>query len=468
MMPAGAADARADEIAEIGVVIHELTTDPRLGDWFDQSVQQGEALDDWQRANLAEMKRSWHHARAVPSDLVAAKSRATAACEMAWRDARPRNDYGAVRPLLAEVLALVKETAAAKAAAFACAPYDALLDQHDPGLRIAEIDPMFAELADFLPDFTDNVLAAQARQPPPLPFDGPFPADQQRMIAEKLMAAVGFPFDCGRLDVSAHPFSGGTPDDLRITTRFDETDFTSGLMAVLHETGHALYERGLPQAWRHQPVGRARGMAMHESQSLLIEMQACRNLDFLTHAAPLIAEGFGRSGPEWSAENLYRHYTRVTRGLIRVDADEVTYPSHVIVRYRLERAIIAGDLALADLPAAWHDGMIELVGVAPLDDRDGCMQDIHWFEGIFGYFPTYTLGAIAAAQLFATAVDADPAIPQALGVGDFAPLYAWLGPNIHAKGSLVSTPDLLTEATGRSFDVAAFTAHLRRRYLSRD
>jgi carboxypeptidase Taq len=234
---------------------------------------------------------------------------------------------------------------------------------------------------------------------------------------------------------------------------------------VLHEAGHALYEQGRPRDWLQQPVGAARGMTLHESQSLLVEMQACRSRAFLEFLGPLMCEMFGVSGPAWDPDNLYRLYTRVERGLIRVDADEVTYPAHVILRYRLERAMIAGDLELADLPGAWNEQMAALIGTVPPDDTLGCLQDIHWPGGAWGYFPTYTLGALAAAQLFEAARRADADVMPGIARGDFGPLVAWLRTNIHAKGSLDSTDALLTQATGEPLGTAAFKAHLRRRYL---
>jgi carboxypeptidase Taq len=206
-------------------------------------------------------------------------------------------------------------------------------------------------------------------------------------------------------------------------------------------------------------------MAMHESQSLLMEMQACRSLPFTQWAAPRLAEAFGGAGPAWGVENLYRSGIRVEPGFIRVDADEVTYPAHVIIRYRLEKAMVEGSLALDDLPDAWAEGYRRLLGLTPPDHRLGCLQDIHWFGGAWGYFPTYTLGAMTAAQLFDAACRADPAIPGGLAKGDFQPLLAWLRPNVHAKASLLSTADLLTQATGRPLDPAVFKAHLERRYL---
>jgi len=279
------------------------------------------------------------------------------------------------------------------------------------------------------------------------------------------MEQIGFDFEHGRLDVSAHPFCGGTPDDVRITTRYDESDFARALIGVLHETGHALYQRGLPAQWRLQPVGRARGMAVHESQSLFLEMQVCRSRAFLTFAAPILRETFADDGPGWDADALHRRQICVKRSLIRVDADEVTYPSHVILRYRLERAMIAGDLVPADLPGAWADGLRQLLGIVPANDREGCLQDIHWYDGVWGYFPTYTLGALIAAQLFEAAREAIPDVLVAIGRGEFAPLLGWLRERVHSKGSLLSTSELVENATGRPLGTASFERHLHDRYL---
>jgi carboxypeptidase Taq len=280
------------------------------------------------------------------------------------------------------------------------------------------------------------------------------------------MGIIGFDFAHGRFDVSLHPFCGGVQDDVRITTRYREDDFVSALMGTLHETGHAMYERGRPAAWRYQPVGTARGMALHESQSLLVEMQVCRSPEFLGFLAPILREAFVTEGEAFTAENLQGLYTRVEPGFIRVDADEVCYPSHVILRYRLERAMIAGDLDLAELPGAWNDGMRELLGITPPDDRRGCLQDIHWYGGAWGYFPTYTLGAMTAAQLYDAAKRAVPEIPAAITRGDFKPLMAWLAENIHGQGSRWSSVELVKRASGKPLDPAIFQAHLERRYLA--
>jgi carboxypeptidase Taq len=361
------------------------------------------------------------------------------------------------------VLRLTVEMGQAKAAKLGTSVYDALLDRYEPQGRAAEIDPIFADLAEFLPGAIARALEAQARHPPEEPR-GPFPIERQRALSLELMGRIGFPFAQGRLDVSRHPFSGGTPDDLRITTRYDEDDFAKALMATLHETGHALYEAGLPKAWRRQPVGEARGMAMHESQSLLLEMQVCRSREFIGFAAPIMRAKLGGEGAAWSADNLYRLGIRVARGFIRVDADEITYPCHVILRYRLERAMIGGDLALEDLPSAWNDAMKSLLGVVPPSHALGCLQDIHWYDGAWGYFPTYTLGALAAAQLFQALERAIPDIRQQIGRGEFQPLYAWLRRHVHGRASLRSTQELLADASGQKLGTAAFKAHLARRY----
>lgn len=462
MMPAGGAPGRAEQLATMRTLRHEMITAPEVPELLDQAA--GEALGEWQRANLREMRRNWVHAAAVPGRLVDALSRACSACEMVWRDARPASDFAQVVPSLAAVLELTREVAAAKAARLGVSPYDALLDQYEPDGRSAEIDRVFGEIESFLPGFLGQVLERQG--PEPAAPQGPFAVERQRELGLRFMKMVGFDFEHGRLDVSAHPFCGGTPDDVRITTRYDETDFMPALMGVLHETGHALYELGLPEEWRRQPVGTARGMSLHESQSLLMEMQACRSRHFLTFAAPLMQEAFGGDGPEWHPDNIRRLYGRVEPGFIRVDADEVTYPAHVILRYRLERAMLAGDLALTDLPGAWNDGMRRLLGLEVPDDRRGCLQDIHWYDGAWGYFPTYTLGAMTAAQLFDAATRADPDILPGIGRGDFAPLLAWLRATIHGKASLLPTPELLVEATGRPLDVAVFRRHLESRYLA--
>jgi carboxypeptidase Taq len=325
---------------------------------------------------------------------------------------------------------------------------------------------VFANYEKFLATALLQVETRQAAQPPAVRPKGPFPADKQEALCRRLSERAGLDFTHARLDRSTHPFCGGTPSDVRITTRYIEDDFAQALLGVLHETGHALYERGLPEAHARQPVGTAAGMAAHESQSLIVEMQACRTDAYLSWLGPVLHETFGGDPAPYAPANLARLWRHVQRGFIRVEADEMTYPAHVILRFRLEQALIAGDLKVADLPGAWNDGIRSLLGITPPDDSRGCLQDIHWYDGAFGYFPSYTLGAMAAAQLIAAARRADPGIDAGLAQGDLGPLQAWLRANVHGKGSLLGFNDLLREATGKPLDPADFQAHLTARYLS--
>lgn len=465
IMPEGANDGRAEQTATLSVIAHELATDPRMADLLDEA-EADTSLDPWQRANLREMRRHHIQSTAIPADLVEATSKAVSVCEMTWRAARAESDFAKLLPSLTEVLARVREGAEAMGSVMGISAYDALLDSHDPGARAERIDALFADLSAFLPDLIGRVLDRQAAAPAAVDPQGPFPVEKQRELGVRMMERLGFDFSRGRLDVSLHPFCGGATGDVRITTRYDEANFTDALMGILHETGHALYEQNRPRAWLGQPVGQSRGMAVHESQSLLMEMQACRSPEFITWLAPVVRETFGGEGPAWEADNLRRLYSRVERGFIRVNADEVTYPAHIILRYRLEKALIAGDLTLPDLPGAWNDGMAELVGVVPPNDRLGCLQDIHWPGGGWGYFPSYTLGAMTAAQLFDAARSADPEIVPALSRGEFAPLVAWLRVNVHETGCFHASGDeLLTAATGRPLDSSVFKRHLEHRYL---
>src|SRR5205085_7711260 len=348
MMPPGGAAARSEQLATLRGIAHQMLAAPEIANLLTAAEGDADNLGPWQRANLREMRRGWRHAAAVPADLVEAMSRACSESETVWRAARPADDFAMALPGLERVLALTREVAAAQAEALGVSPYEALLDQYEPGLTIETIDDLFGEIERFLPGLLDAALAHQGSRPAPPTPQGPFPIALQRRAALTLMERIGFDFAHGRLDESAHPFCGGTPDDVRLTTRYDEADFSKALMGTLHETGHALYNRGLPAEWRLQPVGDWRGMAIHESQSLFLEMQMCRNRAFADFAAPLLREIFGGAGEVWGADAFYRRQVRVRPGPIRVDADEITYPAHVILRYRLERAMLAGDLAPSD------------------------------------------------------------------------------------------------------------------------
>jgi carboxypeptidase Taq len=391
----------------------------------------------------------------------------TSRCEQAWRVHRANNDWPAMLPLLEEVVTLSRERAAILGAAKGCSPYDALLDEYEPGVTSATVDEVFADLKTFLPGFAAEVIARQASEPV-LPLTGDFSVEKQRALGIEVMTAMGFDFDHGRLDISHHPFCGGVPDDVRITTRYNTGNFVESLMGVIHETGHAMYEQGLPADWRNQPVGTALSSGTHESQSLLMEMQACRTREFLQFLAPRaqrIFLGNESNDPAWGVDNLHRLYTRVERSYIRVDADEVTYPLHVILRYELEKQLIDGSLKVRDLPAAWDAKMREYLDISTAGNfTDGCLQDVHWPAGLFGYFPTYTLGAMTAAQLFTAANREVEGVPQAIGQGQFGSLLGWLREHVHGKGSYLAYDDLMREATGSTLDAGYFKNHLLQRY----
>lgn len=461
MMPTEGATPRGEQLSELRVLRHRAVTDPAIGDLLAAAMQ--ESLNPWQAANVREMRREHKFATALPDDLVAAISDATSACEHAWREARAQADFSSVSEKLATVIRLVRESAVAYGEALSLDPYDALLESYAPGVRVVDIDPVFDDYAAFLPDFLAQVTQRQVQKGRPI-RPQPVAVDLQRKLVEFLAGATGFRFEAGRIDVSAHPFSTGYRGDQRITVSYREDDPMGSVMAVLHECGHVAYEAGLPDEWNRQPVGQSLGMVVHESQSLSVEMQASRSAEFLGWLANKATEVLGPD-PAFSPDNFRRLQQWVQPDFIRVEADEVTYPAHVILRTRLERPLLSGDLPLADLPAAWNKGMKDLLGVDVPNDRLGCLQDIHWYDGAFGYFPTYTLGAMLAAQLAEAAHKADPEIPQALASGDFSPLMQWLGNAIHAKGSYLEADALITSATGHSLDATAFKRHLHRRYL---
>jgi len=464
-MPSGAAAARAEQMATLAGLAHQLITAPELAGDLADAEEHAALLGADDRRNLALMRRKHRRATALPADLVEAAARANSACEAAWRTARRDSDFAAVAGLLAEVVRLTREQAEALSAATGLAPYDALMDGFQPGLSDARVAEIFGPLQTALTELLPDVLQRQAAQPSPIPLPGPFPVAAQRALCRRLAERAGIDFATARLDESTHPFCGGTPTDTRITTRYREDDAAQAILGVLHECGHALYERNLPRDWARQPLGEAAGMAAHESQSLIVEMQACRSDAFLSWLGPELHAAFGGDPAPYAPGNLARLWRRVRPGFIRVEADEVTYPLHIILRWRLERALIAGDLAVRDLPGAWNDGIKALLGLEVPDDARGCLQDIHWYDGAFGYFPSYTLGAMAAAQLYAAALADKPEIPTRLAEGDLTPLTAWLREHVHAHGSRFGFDDLLRAATGRPLDPAVFVAHLRARYL---
>ena len=389
---------------------------------------------------------------------------ATSRCEHAWRTQRPTNDWAGFLPNFREVLAVMREVAQRQADETGLSRYDALMDHYEPGMTSATLDRVFGDLRQWLPGLIRSVRQRQAGEDVIAPI-GPFPVERQRALCEQVVRLLGFDFDAGRLDVSAHPFCGGVPEDVRMTTRFAEHEFLSALMGTVHETGHGRYEQNLPREWLGQPMAEARSMALHESQSLSFEMQLGSHPGFMRRLAPLVAQAFGAQ-PAFEPANLHRLVTRVKPGLIRVDADEVTYPAHILLRLEIERPLIEGEIEPEDIPALWDAKMMELLGQDTRGNfRDGPLQDVHWPAGLIGYFPCYTLGAMYAAQWFAAMRRAMPDLDAAIHRGDFEPIFDWLRTQIWSQASRWTTEELTRRASGEDLNPAHFRAHLEARYL---
>ena len=464
MMPRGSADVRGEQLAALETEHHTLLTAPKITRLLDRAQANAQGLADWQIANLREMRRQRDHAIATPASLISRLAKATARAESHWAEARRENDFSRFAPHLEEVLQLVRDKSALLGQALNLAPYDALVDEFSPGLTTPDIDAIFKALSRRLPGMIRDALAAQ-EQRATLPVSGRFTTAKQRALIVEVMRTLGFPFDRGRLDESEHPFTEGVSGDIRITTRFDAADPFTGLLGALHETGHAMYDLGMPSAWRDQPVGRDRGMALEESQSLLLEMIVGRSRAFARYLQPLLVRHFQVSGPEWEIENLYRLLTRVRRGLIRVDADELTYSLHIMHRYDIEKRLLAGSLAVRDLPEAWDAAMEQRFGARPVNYAQGCLQDVHWALGSFGYFPSYAVGAVIAAQLWESLRVSLPEIEEQIGRGEFGTLFGWLREHVHGLGAKVPVKELVQQATGQPLGATAFLRYLDAKYL---
>ena len=461
-MPAKGNEARAAAMAEMAALLHRMHTDPALKSGLEQAG--AEPLDEVQRANLREMRRQWRHANALPESLVEQQELATARCEHAWRQQRQAGDWRGFLENFRPVLALAREEAALLSELSGLSRFDALMDRNEPGMTSAQVSRVFGEVRAWLPGLIRRVREKQAAEPLLQPA-GPFPVAAQRALCEQVMHLLGFDFEAGRLDVSTHPFCGGVPEDVRMTTRFSEDDFLGSLMGTIHETGHGRYEQNLPRPWLGQPLAEARSMALHESQSLSFEMQLGSHPGFVHQLAPLVAAALGTQ-PAFEPQNLHRLLTRVKPGFIRVDADEVTYPAHVILRWEIERPLIEGEIEPEDIPALWDAKMMELLGVDTRGNhKDGAMQDVHWPSGSFGYFPCYTLGAMYAAQWFAAMRRAMPDLDTRIGQGELAPVFDWMRDNIWSQASRWTTDELALRASGEVLNPAHYKAHLEARYL---
>jgi len=465
MMPVGGGPSRAEALASLGVVIHEMLTSEEIAELLDACSNLD--LDEWQSANLREIEREYLENTCLTPDFVRASSLAGSNAEQAWRIHRAKNDWEAMAPHLEKVISFAREEAAVRSEATGLGLYDAMLDTYEPGMRMETLDQLFGDLKSELPDMIEAAIELQSRDPL-LSLGDTFPIECQRDLGLEIMAVIGFDFEHGRLDVSHHPFCGGVQDDVRITTRYTEKNFIESLMAVVHETGHAMYEQGRPRTMPGQPVTRARSAGVHESQSLMMEMQIGRSTTFLEFITPTVRQTFDArpDDPAWSSQNIRRLYTNVERSLIRVDADELTYPLHVILRYEIEKELIEGRVEVADIPAMWDEKMMADLNLDTRGNyKDGCLQDVHWSAQLFGYFPTYTLGAMMAAQFFQAMSNSLPDLTEEIRQGQLKNAVDWLRKNVHGKGSLLTTDELMESATGEVLNARYFLDHLKSRYI---
>ena len=462
MMPVNSRLQRADQLAFISKLKHSLLSSQQIEDLIEETDEEKLSIKD--KANFYEMKREHLFTSSLPKDLVEALSKASAICEGVWQQARKDCNFKIVEKSLEELINLTIQESSILSEKLNCSKYESLIQKYEPLVSIENISTVFEDLKPFLLDTIDKILEKQ-KNDSPLSINNSIPPDIQSKIANLLIKNVGFDFSRGRLDISEHPFCGGATEDVRITTRYKEDDPFSSLEGVMHETGHAIYELNLPKDWQHQPVGRSRGMAMHESQSLLIEMQITRSLAFKKFLSNFLKKYFHLNGDQWSAKNLYTLGTRVKKTYIRVEADEVTYPLHIMLRFNLEKMLISQNLKTKDIPTAWNEEYKKLFGMQVNNDNNGCLQDVHWYAGLIGYFPTYSLGALTSAQFSNVLRKKVPELDKEIEKGNFKPLINWLRENIHEKASFFSTNEILEQVTSSSLNAKYFKKYISKRYL---
>ena len=460
-MPPRAVDWRAEQLAFFGGRTHRLFTSAEVGDWLKACEDQGFGEGTAAATNVAGWRRKYDRATRVPAALVEEFERAKTHARTAWVEARAHADFRRFQPHLETIFVLSRQLA--DCWGYASDRYDALLEEYEPGARAADLATLFAALRPALLEILGPAMEKSARTPADL-LRGEYPEEQQAAFNREIAAACGFDFEAGRIDTTTHPFCTTlAPGDCRLTTRYDRTNFFVSLYGVLHEAGHGMYEQGLDAAAFGTPAGSAASLGVHESQSRLWENLVGRAPEFWERWLPRATHYFPRLAGRTPAE-LTAAANRVAPTFIRVEADQVTYDLHIILRFEIERALLAGDLAVADVPAAWNAAFERAFGLKVPDDARGCLQDTHWAVGLVGYFPTYTLGNLNAAQLFAQARKERPEIDAGLRAGQYAPLLAWMREKVHRLGQRHLPPQLLTHATGRATQAEDYIATLRARF----
>ena len=477
-MPAGAYKSRLGQIAFLSRRMHEDLANKEVSTLIEKAHAHERKCpkqwDAWDSANLYEMETMYRHHCQVDPDLMEKRASLSYEGRHRHRDLLKDNDWESAKGFLQEMIDLQRTIAESKCLLdndhATDAPYQALMREYIPGARLSDIDKLFGELDRKLKKLLPQILDVQKNRKTPQELDGLFPSQLQLWLNKSLLKVMGFDFDRGGLYETGHnPVEGGTPDDTRLVIKTsDNEDFLESMKSALHEGGHGLYIQGLPRTqWRYQPVGQDLGAAVHESQALLAEMILGRMPEFFDYLSPRVEGLFQKFGDSaMSAENLYLLKTCVKPGIDRKHADEVTYFSHINLRTKLERELIGGRLEVKDLPDAWNAEIKEITGIEPETHAQGCLQDVHWFVGKFGYFPSYTLGHMMAAQIYDQMKRDLQNIPELVSQGNFRPIQEWLGTHIHAKGRSKRTDELLEEVTGSTLSVAPLINHLEERYLA--
>jgi carboxypeptidase Taq len=462
-MPPKGAEHRAAQSSLLARMIHERFTSPRIGEWL-QTVGESPMVADPQSdaaANIREIRRAYDRARKLPSSLVEEQTRVAVLAQQAWGEARAKSDYASFEPWLAKILILKRQEA--NCVGFERDMYDALLDEFEPGETAANLRKTFESLRAPLVELIGKI-AASGRKAPLEILERNYPPEAQAKLAREAAEKVGFDFSAGRLDVSLHPFCTGLgPGDTRMTTRYDPRYFGDAFFGVLHETGHGLYEQGLRAAQFGSPLGEATSLGIHESQSRMWENFVGRGRAFWKHFLPKARAAFPEALSDVSEDQWYFAINDVRPSLIRTEADEATYNLHVLLRFELEQALLNDELKTKDLPDAWNEKIKKYLGLTPPDDARGCLQDIHWSGGAIGYFPTYTLGNLYAAQFFEQAEKDLGGLDAHFARGDFAPLLGWLRTNIHQHGKRYRAGELVKRVTGKGLSAEPLLAHLRRK-----
>jgi carboxypeptidase Taq len=464
MPPKGGA-LRGEQMAFLASLSHQKFTDSKVGELL-AAVEASDLVRDPESdaaANTREIRRAYDRTTKIPQSLVEELARVTTQAQQVWEQAKKKNDYASFQPILARVVELKRQEA--DAVGFKDHRYNALIEEYEPGTTVAELKTLFAGLTAELAPLVKKIVASP-KQPDKSVLEREFPVERQKVFAEAAAVAVGFDFNAGRLDTTAHPFcSGFGPGDCRITTRYNPRFFNEAFFGVLHETGHAMYEQGLPAEHFGTPLGVACSFGIHESQSRLWENQVGRGRPFWEHFFPRLRQTFPTALADVSPEAFYFAINDVRPSLIRVEADEATYNLHIALRFELELALLSGDLTTADLPGAWNERFAALFGLKVPDDARGCLQDIHWSFGGIGYFPTYTLGNLYAAQLMdAARRELGGSLEDDFRRGEFGRLKGWLGLHIHRHGQRFRAGELCRRATGVPLSPKPFLSYLSEKF----